>query len=58
MVTPWNADNRTKGRDNSESVPGTAANTLPRGPSIQFEKLLGIALWAGFAGVLLWIAGA
>ncbi len=58
MVTPWNADNTTKGRDTSESVPGMATNTLPAAPSIQFEKMLGIALWAGFACVLLWIGGA
>ena len=58
MVTPWNADNTTKGRDNNETAPGMATNMLPAAHSDQFERILGVALWAGFAGVLVWIAGA
>ncbi len=58
MVTPWNADDTTKDRDRSERRLGMATRTLPAAHSDQYERMLGMALWVGFAGVLLWIGSA
>ena len=58
MVTPWNADNTTTDRKGNETMPGMVTGIIPTTHSDQYERVLGMALWAGFAGVLIWIGGA
>lgn len=56
MVTPWNANQRERVTGTPRSAPGTAVQVaqpiLVRGG---FERWLGLALWAGLLGVLLWM---
>ncbi|MFT7485462.1 MAG: hypothetical protein ACI9F9_001312 [Candidatus Paceibacteria bacterium] len=55
MVTPWNTGQQQNNQDLARSGPTSSANVMNHTiVKVSFERWLGVALWAGLVGVMVW----